>query len=143
MPDRKGLFQANKVEPASWQKVRNVAIRGRWAVDVHSHPYARTAAEVDRWMYEPMDPTNDGLMNAYNWRIQKGPGILGHDEIVATLGRAVKKHPDTTFIACHLANCCYDLSILGNMLQTDQVSLQTAQRFVLTRWSLRPRSQGT
>jgi len=72
----------------------------------------------DRWMYEPMDATNDGLMNAYKWRIQKRPGILGHEQIVATLDRALKKHPDTTFIACHLANCCYDLSVLGGMLRS-------------------------
>jgi predicted TIM-barrel fold metal-dependent hydrolase len=24
----------------------------------------------DRWMYEPMDETNDGLMNAWKWRIR-------------------------------------------------------------------------
>lgn len=70
----------------------------------------------DRWMYEPMDATNDGLMNAFKWRIRKGPDILGHDAVVTTLERAVKKHPRTTFIACHFANCCYDLSILGRML---------------------------
>ncbi len=69
----------------------------------------------DRWMYEPMDRANDGLMNAFTWRIAKKPGVLSHDEVVATLDRAVKKHPRTTFIACHFANCCYDLSILGRM----------------------------
>ena len=70
----------------------------------------------DRWMYEPMDETNDGLMNAWKWRIQKGPGVLTHSEVVDTLERAVKKHPRTTFIACHLANCCSDLNRLGAML---------------------------
>ncbi|MCP5520787.1 MAG: amidohydrolase family protein [Verrucomicrobiales bacterium] len=70
----------------------------------------------DRWMYEPMDATNDGLMNASKWRIRGGPGILGHDTVVATLARAVKRHPRTTFIACHFANCCQDLTILGGML---------------------------
>lgn len=67
----------------------------------------------DRWMYEPMDRTNDGLMNAFQWKILPKPGVLQHDEIVATLERAVKKHPRTIFIACHFANCCYDLSKLG------------------------------
>ncbi len=70
----------------------------------------------DRWMYEPMDATNDGLMNAYTWRIRKAPGILSHEEVVATLDRAVAKHPRTTFIACHFANCCFDLARLGRML---------------------------
>lgn len=70
----------------------------------------------DKWMYEPMDQTNDGLMNAFEWKISGQPSILRHDQIIATLDRAVRKHPRTTFIACHFANCCYDLSILGSML---------------------------
>jgi len=70
----------------------------------------------DRWMYEPMDATNDGLMNAYTWRIRQASGILSHDEVIATLDRAVAKHPRTTFIACHFANCCFDLARLGRML---------------------------
>lgn len=70
----------------------------------------------DMWMYEPMDRSNDGLMNASKWRIAHGPGVLEHDEVVDTLERAVKKHPRTIFIACHLANCCSDLNRLARML---------------------------
>ncbi len=70
----------------------------------------------DRWMYEPMDATNDGLMNAWKWRVSNAPGVLQHDEVADTLDRAVKKHPRNTFIACHLANCCSDLGRLGAML---------------------------
>jgi len=70
----------------------------------------------DRWMYEPMDRHNDGLMNAFKWKVPDEPGVLRHDAVIATLEQAVKKHPRTTFIACHLANCCSDLSILGRML---------------------------
>jgi uncharacterized protein len=70
----------------------------------------------DQWMYEPMDRHNDGLMNAYKWRIPKDPNVLGHQEVLATLPRVLKKHPKTTFIACHLANCCADLNILAGML---------------------------
>lgn len=69
------------------------------------------------WMYEPMDATNDGLMNAYYWKMDPSkPGFRGHAEMVAALENVVKANPQTTFIACHLANCEYDLSILGNML---------------------------
>jgi predicted TIM-barrel fold metal-dependent hydrolase len=67
-------------------------------------------------MYEPMDRHNDGLMNAFEWRLDNKTNILGHAEVIATLERAVRKHPSTTFIACHFANCCYDLSLLGRML---------------------------
>ena len=67
------------------------------------------------WMYLPMDAKNDGLMNAYTWRLDNQPGIVGHQGMVEILERAVARHPKTTFIACHFANCCYDLSRLGQM----------------------------
>ncbi len=70
----------------------------------------------DKWMYEPMDQSNDGLMNGWKWRIAEAPGVLEHDEVVDTLERAVKRHPRTIFIACHFANCCSDLDHLGEML---------------------------
>ena len=70
-----------------------------------------------KWMYEPMDSTNDGLMNAYTWKIDlTKKGILNHRQLVQTLENAVQQNPKTTFIACHLANCVYDLEILGAML---------------------------
>ena len=69
------------------------------------------------WMYLPMDSTNDGLMNAYKWRIDlTKKGILGHAELIKTLEDAVRSNSQTTFIACHYANCSYDLSILGTLL---------------------------
>src|SRR5689334_5674846 len=70
----------------------------------------------DQWMYQPMDSNNDGLMNAWKWRVPNEPAVLQHDEVVATLERAVAKHPRTVFIACHFANCCSDLNRLGTML---------------------------
>jgi predicted TIM-barrel fold metal-dependent hydrolase len=70
----------------------------------------------DKWMYEPMDQNNDGLMNAWTWRVRIDPGVFSHDEVVDTLEHALKKHPQTVFIACHLANCCSDLNHLGSML---------------------------
>lgn len=69
------------------------------------------------WMYLPMDSTNDGLMNAWTWRIDSTQkGILGHAALIKTLDNAVRDNPNTTFIACHYANCEYDLSILGSLL---------------------------
>jgi uncharacterized protein len=69
------------------------------------------------WMYLPMDSTNDGLMNAYDWKIDlTKEGILDHAELLKTLENAVKENPNTIFIACHFANCCYNLEILGKML---------------------------
>jgi predicted TIM-barrel fold metal-dependent hydrolase len=67
------------------------------------------------WMYQPMDATNDGLMNAYKWRLDNQPDIVGHDGMVDILERAVKKHPKTTFVVCHFANCSHDLNRLGKL----------------------------
>lgn len=70
----------------------------------------------DAWMYEPADEKNDGLMNASTWKVDMTkPGILNHDQLVKTLENAVRDNPGTTFIACHLANTCSDLSMLGRL----------------------------
>ena len=68
------------------------------------------------WMYEPIDSTNDGLMNAYKWKIDKTKeGLLLHADLIKTLENAVKENPKTTFIACHFANCEHNLEILGSL----------------------------
>lgn len=68
------------------------------------------------WMYAAMDSTNDGLMNAYDWRLDNQEGIIDHDGMIDILEGAVKKHPETTFIAVHFANLSYDLDKLGDLL---------------------------
>jgi predicted TIM-barrel fold metal-dependent hydrolase len=69
-----------------------------------------------QWFYEKMDSTNDGLMNAYTWRLDNQENILTLDEVLKTLEDAVKKHPKTLLIACHLANQNTDLEKLGRLL---------------------------
>ena len=70
----------------------------------------------DAWMYQTPDATNDGLMNAAKWQVdQSKKGIIGHDALIQTLENAVRHNPQTTFIACHLANTCSDLSQLANL----------------------------
>ena len=68
------------------------------------------------WMYEPMDNGNDGLMNAFHWRLDNQPNIVGHSGMIDILERTVKKHSSPTFIACHFANLGYDLERLGRLL---------------------------
>ena len=68
-----------------------------------------------RWMYEPMDKHNDLLFEAYYFRLDNQKDILNLEEMVATLENAVKKHPRTTFVACHFMNQTYDLDRLGKM----------------------------
>jgi hypothetical protein len=67
------------------------------------------------WAYEPMDKTNDGLMNGWKWRIEVKPDMWGHDQLIESLERAANKHPKTIFVACHLANLDYDLTRLGQL----------------------------
>jgi predicted TIM-barrel fold metal-dependent hydrolase len=65
------------------------------------------------WMYEKMDAKNDLLYEAYYYRLDNKTNILGHKEVLATLARAIQKHPQVTFIACHFMNLTYDLDQLG------------------------------
>lgn len=67
-----------------------------------------------QWFSERMDSTNDGLMNAYSWRLDNQE-VLDFDEVLQTLENTVAKNPNTTFIACHLANQNTDLAKLGRL----------------------------
>jgi len=70
----------------------------------------------DAWMYEKPDEKNDGQGNAGTWHVDMTkPGILNHDQLVETLEHAVRDNPGTTFIACHLANTCSDLSMIARL----------------------------
>ena len=68
------------------------------------------------WMYEPMDNHNDGLMNSYAWRIEPEEGLMGLYELTGTLERAMAKHPDVRFIACHFMNISHDYEYLSGLM---------------------------
>jgi hypothetical protein len=68
------------------------------------------------WMYQKMDRHNDGLMNAYYWRLDNKPGIVDLSGMIDILERTLARHRNTTFIACHFANLDYDLARLGEVL---------------------------
>jgi predicted TIM-barrel fold metal-dependent hydrolase len=70
----------------------------------------------DAWMYLNPDSTNDGLLNSATWHVDlTNKGWLNHDQLIKTLENAVRENPGTIFIACHLANTCSDLSVLGTL----------------------------
>ena len=75
------------------------------------------------WMYQKMDKTNDGLMNAYHWRLDNQPNIVGLTGMIEILERTLQKHPQTTFIACHFANLDYDLARLGQLFDRNSEPL--------------------
>ena len=85
------------------------------------------------WMYLPPDSTNDGLMNALEWKVTLKPGMLNHAELINSLENAVEANPNTLFIACHFANCCYDLSKAGRLLDKyNNFYLDIAARYAET-----------
>jgi len=69
------------------------------------------------WMYEPLDAHNDGYMNAKEWWIDLStPGMLDLDGVVEAFEECVARHPNTTFIACHLININHDYARLGAIM---------------------------
>ena len=69
------------------------------------------------WMYEPLNTHNDGYMNAKEWWIDLStPGILDLDGVIAAFEECVERHPNTTFIACHLININHDYARLGAIM---------------------------
>jgi predicted TIM-barrel fold metal-dependent hydrolase len=69
------------------------------------------------WMYQKMDKYNDGLMNAYEWRLDNQPGIVDLSGMVDIFERTLARHRKTTFVACHFMNLDYDLARLGEVLE--------------------------
>ena len=72
------------------------------------------------WMYQPMDKHNDGLMNAFEWRLDNQPNIVKLEGMVDILERTAGRHRKTTFIACHFANLDYNLAHLGEVFDRNQ-----------------------
>lgn len=67
------------------------------------------------WMYQPMDKHNDGLMNAWEWRLDNQPNIVKLTGMIDILERTAARHRKTTFVCCHFANLDYDLNHLGEV----------------------------
>jgi len=83
-------------------------------------------------MYEKMDSTNDGLMNAETWKVDMTrPGIIGFDALIQSLENAVKNNPKTTFIACHFANLNHDIDKLAGFWINTLTYMQIFQHVML------------
>lgn len=93
--------------------------------DPKMDPIFEVAAELDLivnlhvaepiWMYEAMDSTNDGLTRAYTWRVKNQDQIVGHDGMIEILDNTLVRHPNTTFVAAHLANTSNDFTLLADL----------------------------
>jgi uncharacterized protein len=67
-----------------------------------------------KWMYEPMDETNDLLWEAYHFRLDN-QNVVGLEDMLLTLEDALRKHPRLIFITPHFANLTYNLAELGRL----------------------------
>ncbi len=111
------MFKGKGISPAS--KMKTIMLPDDPRMDILWEKCAVLGLPVnlhiseDKWMYEKMDSTNDGLMNASKWEIKIENGAKTHEEMLERLENTVRKHPKTIFIAAHLANCCADLSVLA------------------------------
>ncbi|NLE56811.1 MAG: amidohydrolase family protein, partial [Planctomycetes bacterium] len=99
---------------------------GPHADDPRISPIFETCAELGMpvnihvsdpiWAYQPQNQFNDGLMNAFRWRLDNQPDIMGHDDLIEGLERAVQRHRKTVFIAAHYVNLNYDPTRLAELL---------------------------
>jgi len=94
------------------------------------------------WMYQKMDETNDGMMNAVRWRLDDKPGIVDHAGMIEKLERTVRRHAGTTFVAVHFANLDYDLARLGELFDRNpnlyaDISARYAETAVIPRFAAR------
>jgi uncharacterized protein len=98
-----GMHPDNPRVDAIWEKAAEL----RMPVSLH------VADPI--WMYQPMDEHNDGLLNAYRWRLDNQPNIVKLPGMIEILERTATRHRKTTFVACHFANLDYDLAHLGEV----------------------------
>lgn len=88
---------------AFWDKCRELNL----PVNIHmaDHPSA----------WEPLDVFQERTPDYQHFNLH-GDDILSHGEILDRRDRTLEKHPDTTFIACHLSNQGHDLAQLSEAL---------------------------
>jgi len=78
------------------------------------------------WTPPNMHQERDPIFQQYN---QYGEDGLSYEKLVAILPRVLKKHPETTFIACHFANQGNDLGRVSELLdQHDNLYLDVSAR---------------
>ncbi len=104
-PAVQGLHPDDSMMDKVWQRCSELGM----PINLHmSDPY---------WSSLPQNRFNDGLMNGFSWRLDNKPGLMGHNDLLGSLERALERHRETVFVCCHLANLDYDLTRLGGMFE--------------------------
>lgn len=67
--------------------------------------------------WEPLNVYQERTPDYQHFNLH-GEDILSHGELLATRDHTLEKHPDTTFIACHLSNQGHDLASLSKALDS-------------------------
>lgn len=65
--------------------------------------------------WQPLDVYQERTPDYQHFNLH-GKDILPYDELIGVFEETVDSHPNTNFIACHLANLGNDLTRLGNLL---------------------------
>lgn len=66
--------------------------------------------------YYPLTASSELGTSGARWNVFGKKGIMPRAKIQATRNRALAKHPNTTFIGCHVGNLSHDLNELGRLL---------------------------
>ena len=103
LPRDKRLHFDDRRLDAVWEKCAELKL----PVNVHiaDHPSC----------WKPLGPHQERTPDFQHFN-QYGKDVLSYEELIATRGRLVAKHPRTTFIACHLGNQGNDLVSLAKEL---------------------------
>jgi uncharacterized protein len=67
--------------------------------------------------WEPLDVFQERTPDYQHFNLH-GDDIFSHEELLETRDRLLEKHPDTTFIACHLSNQGHDPAALSKALDS-------------------------
>lgn len=103
LPPEKRLHPDDQRLTPFWEKC--AALKLPVNIHIADHPSAWQPPDV----FQERTP----VFQQFNKHDDKG---LSHEDLIQRLLRLLKKHPQTTFIACHLANLGHDLERLASVL---------------------------
>lgn len=103
LPREKRLHPDDPRLDAVWRKCAELKI----PVNIHiaDHPSC----------WQPLGPNQERTPDFQHFN-QYGKDVLSFDQLIERRNRMLERHPQTTFIACHLSNQGHDLASLGRAL---------------------------